>query len=172
MGRKKERRARLLEAEEARERDAAIARPRHPYQGISFRGVGIRAVQLLVREAWKPLEAWEVRDVPEAGLVAFYSRSESDSADLLVGFEPVSLSSSELQDFVSRLDVIAVPLCCPPEPVGVADGCSYEVAVFGGVQAGCRVTWQHDHVPDGWAPLANLVVAMIDRLRSIVSSEQ
>lgn len=166
MGRKDERRARLREIEAAWERDAAIARPRAPHDAVSFPGVGSRAAQLLVREAWQPLEAWEIHDVPESGLTAFYSRSESDNPDLLVGFEPVSLPSAELREFVDQLNAITVPLVCPPEPIAVADGCSYEIAVFGGVQAGCRISWERDHVPDGWAPLANVVVAMIDRLRS------
>jgi hypothetical protein len=166
MGRKEERRARLREIEAAQQRDAAITTPRMPYEAVSFPGVGSRAAQLLVREAWQPLEAWEIYDLPESGLAAFHSRSESDNSDLLVGFEPVSLPSAELGDFVDQLNTITVPLVCPPEPIGVMDGCSYEVAVFGGVQAGCRISWEGDHVPDGWAPLASVVVAMIDRLRS------
>jgi hypothetical protein len=166
MGSKEGRRARLREIEAARERDAAITTPRMAHDAVSFPGVGCRAAQLLVWEAFQPLEAWEIYDAPESGLAAFYSRSESDTSDLLVGFEPVSLPSAELREFVDQLDGITVPLVCPPEPLAVMDGCWYEVAVFGGVQAGCRIWWERDHPPNGWAPLANVVVALIDRLRS------
>ncbi len=135
---KQERRQRRLKAEDERQRLEKIRTPRHPHDHMSFPGAGTLIVQLLIWEPWRQCESWDIRLLPDSTLAAYYSKSESDSSWLLTGYDRVPIDTAGLQQFVAQLSKMPVALICPPEPIGaVADGTSCEIAIFGGIQAGC-----------------------------------
>ncbi len=166
---KQERRQRRLEAEDEQQRLENIRTPRHPHDNMSFPGAGTLIVQLLIWEPWRQCESWDIRLLPDATLAAYYSKSESDSSWLLTGYERIPIDSSELQQFVAQLSEMRVALVCPPEPIAVADGTLCEIAIFGGIQAGCRLSWSDGQHPPEWDPVVSAARSMLSRLRALQS---
>ncbi len=164
---KQERRQRRLKAEDERQRLEKIRTPRHPHDDISFPGVGTLIVQLLIWEPWRQCESWDIRLLPDSTLAAYYSKSESDSSWLLTGYDRVPIDTTGLQQFVAQLSEMRVALICPPEPIAVADGTVCEIAIFGGIQAGCRLARSDGHNPPEWDPVVAAARSMLSRFRAL-----
>ena len=164
---KQERRQHRLKAEDERQRLEKIRTPRHPHDDMSFPGAGTLIVQLLIWEPWRQCESWDIRLLPDSTLAAYCSKSESDSSWLLTGYERVPIDSSDLQQFVAQLSEMRVALICPPEPIAVADGTLCEIAIFGGIQAGCRLSWSDGEHPPEWDPVVSAARSMLRRLRAL-----
>ncbi len=164
---KQERRQRRLKAEDERQRLEKTLTPRHPHDDVSLPGAGTLIVQLLIWEPGRQCESWDIRILPDSTLAAYYSKSESDSSWLLTGHERVPIDSSDLQQFVAHLSEMRVALICPPESISIADGTSCEIAIFGGIQAGCRLAWSDAHNPPEWDPVVSAARSMLSRLRAL-----
>ena len=164
---KQERRQRRLKAEDERQRLEKIRTPRHPHDDMSFPGAGTLVVQLLIWEPWRQCESWDIRILPDSTLAAYYSKSESDSSWLLTGYERVPIDSSDLQQFVAQLSDMGVALICPIGSGAVADGTLCEIAIHGGIQAGCRLSWSDGHHPPEWHPVVAAARSMLSKLRAL-----
>lgn len=164
---KKERRREFLRQAETREKEEALARPRHPATDIGWRGIGPRIVQVVCKDPWEPVRCWEIRD--RSGLdaksmkyVVYYSVSQSDDSDLLTGYQQMDVPSETLKNFVRRLSTVSIPIFHRMEPVAIADGTTYEVALYGGIQSSCRLSWRGDSAPETWREIDLLTSEMVD----------
>ncbi len=165
---KQERRQHRLNAEDERQRLEKIRTPRHPHDDMSFLGAGTLIVQLLIWEPWRQCESWDIHLLPDSTLAAYHSKSESDSSWLLTGYDRIPIDASDLQQFVTQLSEMRVALIRPPEPIGaVADGTSCEIAMFGGIQAGCRLSWSDGYNPPEWDPVVSAARSMLSKLRAL-----
>ena len=165
--RSKQERQRRLKAEDERQRLEKIRTPRHPHDDISFPGAGTLVVQLLIWEPWRQCESWDIRLLPDSTLAAYYSKSESDSSWLLTGYERVLIDSSELQQFVAPLSEMRVAPIIDLPTGAVADGTLCEIAIFGGIQAGCRLSWSDGQHPPEWDPVVSAAGSMLSKLRAL-----
>ncbi len=163
---KQERRQRRLKAKDERQRLEKIRTPRHPHDDISFPGVGTLIVQLLIWEPWRQCESWDIRLLPDSTLAAYYSKSESDSSWLLTGYDRVPIDTAGLQQFVAQLSEMRVALIYPPAGA-VADGTLCQIAILGGIQASCRLSWSDGYNPPEWDPVVSAARSMLSKLRAL-----
>ena len=159
----KETRSRAVE----REIHAAISAIRGRYDHISYCGAGTRLIQVLFYPTWDPIESWDICQVENDQLALFRSTGTLTQPMSLLGYERVEAGAAFLQEFVNHVAGAPVCLLCPPEPMAIADGTSYEIAVFGGIQACCRLYWRGGEAPAEWQPLAGKVEAAVARFRSL-----
>lgn len=161
MSAKREGRQMRLESERLDETERAINTPRHPRDTtwMAPRGGALQA-QFVRRPSRKPGVCYEIRgDI--GNLHIFRSCSAQPGAELVVGYARVAAKPISLWRLLRALEALRLPIRQQLEPVAVADGETFEVAVCGGVQASVRVTWRGGHVPNGWEPLAELAESCV-----------
>ncbi len=147
----------MAQDRDARERDEALATPRHVDADFYYPGAG----ELLVRLAWLPsFDApvlWEVRSV-DGVLVGFRSVGTPESEDRVTGHEKLSVSDDAIRSVLDRLATVSLPLTVSLASTLVADGARYIATIARGRQTGCRFHWHEGAVPEAWPPAVEAVL--------------
>jgi hypothetical protein len=151
--------------------------------------MGTPVLEIVARELFRNGEVWLVCEAPgpleakalkqrSGGQVEFVFSPTSRSLRLFVGhseaeeinpagsdFAEVRMDSAELEGLVSRFRECGVATPAALQHVGVADATTYEVAIHGGIQASCRLSWVAGTEPPAWAQITDQVLSTLAAFR-------
>jgi hypothetical protein len=159
------RRAREFRLEQDRlaqiaEEERAGIEPRPPSGHRHLIGIGSLRLQLIMLPSFEEPRAWEIRERQQQWSL-FRSRVEPEPEVRLVGYEPVSFESTQLQEFFRRVTALRLPLGPNLDGFGGADGSQYQLAAFGDAFAEFRFQWWSEP-PPAWQPLVDVANEMIE----------
>jgi hypothetical protein len=166
----RDRKDKLRAIRDAQERAAARARVRHPHEDISYRGAGLRRVQVLRAPSFGTTVAWEVRELDER-LTLFRSHSPAPDQYLLVDHVRLAAASDALRRLIAPLQDLSMPLCPSVQAFGVIDGTRIEVAMDAGFSSQIRVKWSEGYAPAEWQNLDRITRAMMAFFETTESAE-
>jgi len=138
-------------------------------------------LRIVHHDSFGPSRGWEVLDISEHvatsqdgidfGPRRQFRGTEQWVLDKWVGpkyaFESDTkqrspLKSEEIEKHMVRLLGISIPPMVPYIPIAVADGCTYYVSMFGGIQGSVHFIWREGHIPMGWEPLQLVIEEMLE----------
>ncbi len=161
-----------VETERREETERALNTPRDPRDSTWMAPRGGRLQAQFVH--WPSRNCgvcYEIRgDI--GNLHLFRSRSTAPDVELVVGYVRVAAKPATLWRLLRALETLQLPIRRQLEPVAVADGDTFEVAVCGGVDASVRFTWRSGRVPQGWEPLAELAESCVTEFDAIITVDE
>lgn len=134
-------------------------------------------VEILLEESFAPMRGWVVSGgtsgLPLTGQSSIdyaQRRQFSGTEPWTVDFWEENLTSKRrlpikagiIATHMERLLSLRVPLMVPYVPMVVADGATFFVSFFGGIQAASHFVWRRGSPPKGWEPLQLVIEEMLD----------
>lgn len=145
----------------------SLTMPRHRYDDVFRPGIGTRVAQILFYPRTDPIVSWDIRtdESSEGDFVAYESTGTQKNPRMLLGYGRLELGLADLKSFLQELSGMRVSISVPTESRVTAHGPGYELAVFAGTDAGCRLGWKACSVPADWYGLTWRVLELIKKLK-------
>jgi hypothetical protein len=147
----------------------ALSKTRTLGEDISFRGVGLLMLQILVLPSFEDGECWDIREI-DGQLSAFKSVVNTEERVILPGYFRVELANNTIEDNFCSLRRIEFPLFVKQENTATADGTSYSVRLISGIENAVKLSWS-GNPPSEWNGFISIISEFLALLRSMPLNE-
>lgn len=164
---KEERKAILRKMEFDKEVKEAISKTRHKYETISWRGIGLRKLQIIIEPSFKTSLGWDIRSQNNK-LVLYEYEIDSEQNSIKPGYYLLNSEESKLEELMKCFYNTPIFLHMPPISIGL-DGTNYEVALFTGFQSIRLKWWEETH--ENWFKVMELTKSAIEYFKTLEKIE-